>query len=125
MSLILFFFFFKQKTAYEIVMRLEFRRVLFRSGRTARDCSRIRRADPLGEELLETVDRRPEREPSRPQHVEDELLLALVQVRTGERNLRDGCTRVSQARRRRASASPERSDGTTQSPGKCASIFRG
>src|SRR5437773_11066160 len=26
-----FFFFFKQKTAYEIVMRLEFRRVLFRS----------------------------------------------------------------------------------------------
>src|SRR5437773_2794150 len=26
-----YFFFFKQKTAYEIVMRLEFRRVLFRS----------------------------------------------------------------------------------------------
>src|SRR6266540_1679834 len=29
------FFFFKQKTAYEIVMRLEFRRVLFRSHRQA------------------------------------------------------------------------------------------
>src|SRR6266542_2146838 len=47
-----FFFFFKQKTAYEMLPRLEFRRVLFRSRRRAAGCrsgkeprsSRARRA---------------------------------------------------------------------------------
>ena len=50
------------------------------------DGSRERRSDLLGEELLEAVDRRPEREPPRPKHLEHELLVALVEVRRRERD---------------------------------------
>src|SRR6266550_836967 len=53
--------------------------------RAARDRGRVRRPDPLRDERLEPVDRRPERKATRPQHLQDELLLPLVQQRTGER----------------------------------------
>src|SRR5690242_21568671 len=45
-NIFFFFFLFKQKTAYEIDMRLEFRRVLFRSNRSDRRWSRTRRREP-------------------------------------------------------------------------------
>ena len=45
-------------------------------------------ADALGQELLEAVDRRPEREPARAQHLEDQLLLALAEVRPRKRDRR-------------------------------------
>jgi hypothetical protein len=47
--------------------------------RPARERSRVRRAHGLREQLLEPVDRRAEREPARAEHVDDELLLALVE----------------------------------------------
>ena len=55
-------------------------------GRAARHRGRVGRADPLGDQLLEAIDRRPEREPARAQDVEDELLVALIDVRARERN---------------------------------------
>ena len=48
------------------------------------DGGRVRRADLLGEELLEAVDRRPEREPPGAEHLEDELFVPLVQERERE-----------------------------------------
>ena len=44
----------------------------------------------LGEQLLEAVDRRPERQPARAQHFEHELFLALVEPRRRERDLANG-----------------------------------
>ena len=52
------------------------------------DGRRVRSADALGDELLEAVDRRPEREPARAQHLEHELLLALAEIRPRERDRR-------------------------------------
>ncbi len=74
----------------------------------ARDGGGVRRADLLGERLLEAVDRRPEREPPRPENVGDELLFALVHPGTGERD-RPDCRhgpmpRRATSRRRRATA---------------------
>ena len=48
------------------------------SRRAARHGSRVRRADRLGERLLEALDRRAEREPARVEDLGDELLLAIV-----------------------------------------------
>ena len=56
--------------------------------RAGGDGRRVRRADALGDELLEPVDRRPEREPAGAQHLEDELLLALAEIRPRERDRR-------------------------------------
>ena len=47
---------------------------------------RVRRADSVGDELLEPVDRRAEREPARSEHLENELLFALAEVRPRERD---------------------------------------
>src|SRR5215211_4146211 len=41
----------------------------------------------LGEQLLETVDRRPKRQAARAQHLQHELLLSLAEERARERNL--------------------------------------
>src|ERR1700759_2338183 len=46
----------------------------------------IRRADPLGDRLLEAVDRRAEREPPGPQHLEHELRFSLAEVRPRQRD---------------------------------------
>ena len=51
-----------------------------------RDRRRVRRADGRCEELFEAVDRRAEREPPRPQHLEHELLLALTEERRRKRD---------------------------------------
>ncbi len=56
------------------------------AGRTARDGGRVRRADSLGDLLLEPVDRRPERQAPGPEHLEDELLFPLVEIRPREWN---------------------------------------
>src|SRR5207249_1926951 len=53
----------------------------------ARDARRVSRADALCKELLEAVERRAERERTRAQHLEHELLLALAEVRRGEADL--------------------------------------
>src|SRR5262249_48041904 len=66
-------------------------------GRPAGDRRGVRRADALGRELLEPVDRRSERQPPRAQHLEDELLLPLVDVRPGERDLPNGLAQASAA----------------------------
>ena len=58
--------------------------------RTARDGGRVGRLDSLREQLLETIDRRAKREPPRPQHLERELLLALVEPGCGEPDLANG-----------------------------------
>src|SRR5262245_178307 len=55
-------------------------------GGAARHRSRIGRADALGDQLLEAIDRRTEREPARAQDLQDELLLALIDERARERN---------------------------------------
>jgi hypothetical protein len=47
------------------------------------------------DQLLEAVDRRPEREAPGAQHLDDELLLALVQQRPGERYLADAGAQAS------------------------------
>src|SRR5207253_5696615 len=52
----LFFFFFKQKTAYEMATRLEFRRVLFRSRRGHRD-RRAARGEGAGREPRRKIPR--------------------------------------------------------------------
>src|SRR6266550_255407 len=52
----------------------------------ARDRDGVRRPDALGDELLEAVDRRAEREPPGAQHLEHELLLALIQQRASKRD---------------------------------------
>jgi hypothetical protein len=66
------------------------------TGRPARDRGSIGSADALGDEALELLDRRAEREPSRAQDAEHELLLALVQQRLRERNVsRDGLGQAS------------------------------
>src|SRR5438067_701571 len=57
------------------------------AGRTARDRSRVRRADALCHFLLELLDPRAERQATGPQHLEHELLLALVEPRARERDL--------------------------------------
>src|SRR3954453_13100052 len=57
------------------------------SGGAARNGRDVGRADALGDQLLEAVDRRPERQPPGAQHLEDELLLPLVQQRTRKRYL--------------------------------------
>ena len=79
------------------------------AGGSRRDGGRVRRADPLGHELLEAVDRRPEREPARAQHLEHELLLALAEVRPRERDrrhllLHHACRLRSRPARTRATA---------------------
>ena len=51
--------------------------------------SRVRRTDALRHLLLELVDPRPERQPPGPQHLEDELLLPLIEPGPGERDLPD------------------------------------
>ncbi len=56
------------------------------AGGAARHRHRVRRADRRGELLLEAVDRRPERQPPGAQHVEDELLLPLVEPGERERD---------------------------------------
>ena len=56
----------------------------------ARDRGGVRRADRLGERLLEAVDRRTEREAARPEHVGDELLLPVVEPGRGEPDRPDG-----------------------------------
>src|SRR5207249_4120824 len=56
------------------------------SGGTRGDGRRVRSADALRDELLEPVDGRPEREPARAEHFQDELLLALPEVRPRERD---------------------------------------
>ena len=61
----------------------------------ARDGGRVGRADPLRDHLLEALDRRPEREPAGTKHLEDELLLPLVQQRTRERYLADAGAQAS------------------------------
>jgi hypothetical protein len=48
--------------------------------RPLQDRRRVRRADSLGEQLLEPLDRRAQRQPPRAEHVEDGFLLALVYV---------------------------------------------
>jgi hypothetical protein len=53
---------------------------------TARHSGGMLRSHRLRERLLEAVEHRAEREPPRPQDVEDELLLAFVDVGAGERN---------------------------------------
>src|SRR5262249_53523511 len=63
--------------------------------RPARDGRCVRRADALRERLLEAFDPRAERQPSGPQHLEDELLLPLVDPRPGERYLPDGFRHAS------------------------------
>ena len=61
----------------------------------ARDGGRVGRADPLGDHLLEALDRRPEREPAGAKHLEDELLLPLVEERARERYLADAGAQAS------------------------------
>src|SRR5580765_7677810 len=56
------------------------------TGGPGRHSRRVRRADRLREQLLETVDRRPERQLPGAKHLEHELLLALVEERPGERD---------------------------------------
>ena len=58
------------------------------AGGAGRDRRRVRRADPRGEQLLEAVDRRPEREPARAAAPRHELFLALVDVRPRQRDRR-------------------------------------
>src|SRR5262245_29729260 len=55
-------------------------------GRAGGDGHGVGSADPFGDELFEPVDRRPEREPARPEHLEDELLLPFPEVRPRERD---------------------------------------
>ena len=54
------------------------------SGRTGGDRRDVGGADGLGEQLLEAGAHRAEREPPRPQHLEHELLVALVEPGCGE-----------------------------------------
>src|SRR5258708_28026196 len=54
--------------------------------RAGRDGGCVGRACARGEDLLEAVCRRPEREPAGAQDLEHELLLALVEVRPRERD---------------------------------------
>ncbi len=54
--------------------------------RARRDGGRVGRADLLREGTLEALDRRAERQPARPEHLEDELLVPLVHVRGRERD---------------------------------------
>src|SRR5918992_76712 len=56
----------------------------------AGDGGRVRRAHALGDEALELPDRRPEREAPGAQHLEDELLLPVVEVGPRERDLARG-----------------------------------
>ncbi len=56
------------------------------SGRAGRNRGGVRRTRACGKEFLEAVDRRPEREPAGAHHLEDELFLALVEVRPRERD---------------------------------------
>src|SRR5205823_7730749 len=56
------------------------------SGGPTRDGDGVRGTDALGEGLLETRNERPQRQPTRTEHVEHELLLALVEVRRRERD---------------------------------------
>ena len=58
--------------------------------RAARNGGGVRGADRLGERLLETVDRRAEREAAGPEHLGDELGLPLVEPRARERDRPDG-----------------------------------
>src|SRR5262249_24507673 len=53
---------------------------------SARDGRRIRRPDPVCDQLLEAIDRRPEREPPGAQHLEYELFFALVEKRPRQRD---------------------------------------
>src|SRR5438105_5262467 len=57
-------------------------------GRPRRDSRCVRRSDLRRHELLERVNRGPERQPPRPEHLEDELLLALVEIRPRKRDAR-------------------------------------
>src|SRR5204863_8554478 len=57
------------------------------SGGAARDRGRVKRADPLREEALELLRHWPEREASRPEHLRDELDLALADHGLRERDL--------------------------------------
>src|SRR5581483_7795751 len=59
------------------------------SGGAGGDRGRVGRTHALRDELLEPVDRRPEREPARAKHLEDELLLPLAEVRPRERDPAD------------------------------------
>ena len=82
--------------------------------RAARDGGGVRSADRLGERLLETVDRRAEREAAGPEHLGDELGLPLVEPRARERDRPDGrharaMPPRATSRRRRASGSSARS----------------
>ena len=54
------------------------------AGRAGRDRRAVRRADRVGEQRLEARAGRPERQPARAQHLEHELLVALVDPRRGE-----------------------------------------
>ena len=56
-------------------------------GGARRDRGGVRCSDALREALLEAFDRRAEGEPPRPEHLEHELLVALVDVGRGERYL--------------------------------------
>src|SRR6266540_2061051 len=67
------------------------------SGGAARDCGCVRHADSLGEELLEPVDRRSEREAPGAQDFEDELLLPFVGPGARERDLTRRVTQASAA----------------------------
>ena len=51
------------------------------AGRAARQGDGIRGADALGDHRLEAVDHRAEREPTRPEHLEHELLFPLAEIR--------------------------------------------
>ena len=65
------------------------------AGGAAGDGGHVGRADPLGHQLLEAVDRRPEREPPGAQHLEHELLLPLVEQRARERDLAEAGAQAS------------------------------
>src|SRR6266702_4385521 len=56
------------------------------AGGSRRHRRRVRRTRGLGEALLEPVDRRAERQPPGPQHLEHELYLALAQIGARERD---------------------------------------
>src|SRR5207248_2004310 len=86
------------------------------SRRAARDRRRIGRTHPLGDQLLEAVDRWPEGQVTRAQHLEDELLLTLAHPGASERY-------VFSSRRSRLAILPSRAKGQTSYPENTSAFF--
>ncbi len=97
---------------------------VMQSGRAARDRGGVRRADDLGECLLEALDGGAEGQPSRAEHFHDELFLALVEPGLGERDLpRDRAHRRASPVRRvtRLRGRPGRRRASCSSARRCRS----